>query len=78
MGVRLFALINPHLVTVFEVVRRLTSICSVDMSHDSHFNPERGMLTPKSYNSRAMFPGWENRVYDARIDVWCVDDLTEG
>ena len=53
-------------------------MCSLDMSHDSHFNPERVMLTPKLYNSRAMFPGWENRVHNAQIDVWCVDDLTEG
>ena len=25
--------------------------------------------------ARALYPGWENRVYDASIEVWCVDDL---
>lgn len=25
--------------------------------------------------ARASFPGWENRVYNARIEVWCSDDL---
>ncbi|KAL2041130.1 hypothetical protein N7G274_006074 [Stereocaulon virgatum] len=28
--------------------------------------------------ARAMFPGWANSVYYARIDVWCVDDLAKG
>ena len=26
--------------------------------------------------ARAMYPGWENRVYKAMIEVWCVDDLS--
>ena len=27
--------------------------------------------------ARATFPGWENRVYGASIEVWCIDDLQE-
>lgn len=26
--------------------------------------------------ARASFPGWENRLFNACIEVWCVDDLT--
>lgn len=26
--------------------------------------------------ARANYPGWENRVYSASIEVWCVDDLS--
>ena len=26
--------------------------------------------------ARAMYPAWENRVYRAMIEVWCMDDLT--
>lgn len=26
--------------------------------------------------ARASFPGWENRLFNAGIEVWCVDDLT--
>ena len=26
--------------------------------------------------ARAMFPAWENRVYRAKIEVWCMDDLS--
>ena len=26
--------------------------------------------------ARAMFPGWENRVYFAQIEAWCRDDLS--
>ena len=26
--------------------------------------------------ARAMYPGWENRVYKAMIEVWCMDDLS--
>ena len=28
--------------------------------------------------ARAMFLGWENCVYDAMIEIYCSDDLTEG
>jgi len=28
--------------------------------------------------ARAQYPGWENLVYGARIEIWCVDDLAEG
>lgn len=26
--------------------------------------------------ARASFPGWENKLFNASIEVWCVDDLT--
>ncbi len=26
--------------------------------------------------ARATFPGWENRLFNASIEVWCVDDLS--
>ena len=28
--------------------------------------------------ARAVFPGWENRVHKARIEIRCVDDLSNG
>ena len=28
--------------------------------------------------ARAMFPGWENKVHEARIEICCVDDLSNG
>ena len=28
--------------------------------------------------ARAVFPGWENRVHKARIEIYCVDDLSNG
>ena len=28
--------------------------------------------------ARAVFPGWENRVHNARIEIFCVDDLWNG
>ena len=28
--------------------------------------------------ARAAFPGWENRVHKARIEIYCVDDLSNG
>ena len=27
--------------------------------------------------ARAMYPGWENEVHGARIEIWCVDDLAD-
>lgn len=28
--------------------------------------------------ARAVFPGWENRVHKARIEICCFDDLSNG